>query len=580
MAYRDVVLAESSLVAFWELQETGGTSAADSKGGRTGTWGNTGGVALGQPNGPWVSAGVRALAPTLAGYPSGGYVNVPAFAVASAGSISVEAWVVSSQASQGGSLVWKNPVNAQWGLFIEDGLIKWRGGSGSNQLTGPLLTLGQWYHVVATQSGTSASLYVNGSLAVTGTVTAIADGTTNGTNDVSLGRFHAGGNYYLNGRLALVAVYNAVLGATQVNDHYLASTAYGSTTSSYPAEVLADSPRGYWRLGEASGTTCTDSSGNGNHGTYGPAPALGRTGALGDANTAASFTPGAGGSQVTLPYSASLSCTTAWTIECLAYVRSLPPPGEGPAFLSDLYPGSSSRVQYVLGFYYDSAYHGRVFAGTFTGNWHWAMSPAQCPLNGWVHWAGVYDGAAGTVTLYQDGVQVAQATGVPSSLAAVTSNKWIGRRWDADEHPDAVLDEVALYGTALSAARIAAHHAAWVALLSAPRARATQQTAEAVAAGTPGGLVTQQSVEAVTTSTPAVQFTQQLAEVLTSGAPGAAVLQTGTEALTSTVPPALVVQAGAEVLSTPSPPGAQVFSETVEVLWTPLKPRTYGHVVG
>ena len=40
-------------------------------------------------------------------------------------------------------------------------------------------------------------------------------------------------------------------------------------TADYATEVAADAPAGWWRLEEASGTVATDSSGNGNHGTYG-----------------------------------------------------------------------------------------------------------------------------------------------------------------------------------------------------------------------------------------------------------------------------------------------------------------------
>ena len=35
----------------------------------------------------------------------------------------------------------------------------------------------------------------------------------------------------------------------------------------YDTEILADSPVGYWKLNETSGTTAYDSSGNGNNGT-------------------------------------------------------------------------------------------------------------------------------------------------------------------------------------------------------------------------------------------------------------------------------------------------------------------------
>ena len=48
----------------------------------------------------------------------------------------------------------------------------------------------------------------------------------------------------------------------------------------YPAEVAADTPAGYWRFAEASGLTAIDSSGNANNGTYTNGPVLGVPGAL------------------------------------------------------------------------------------------------------------------------------------------------------------------------------------------------------------------------------------------------------------------------------------------------------------
>jgi hypothetical protein len=43
----------------------------------------------------------------------------------------------------------------------------------------------------------------------------------------------------------------------------------GDDVTAYETAVLADSPKGYWKLGEGSGTTATDSSGNSHNGTYG-----------------------------------------------------------------------------------------------------------------------------------------------------------------------------------------------------------------------------------------------------------------------------------------------------------------------
>jgi hypothetical protein len=59
----------------------------------------------------------------------------------------------------------------------------------------------------------------------------------------------------------------------------------------YRAAVLAKQPVAYWRLGEASGLTAFDETGNGLNGKYLRNPILGQPGAInGDPNTAVQFT--------------------------------------------------------------------------------------------------------------------------------------------------------------------------------------------------------------------------------------------------------------------------------------------------
>jgi len=64
----------------------------------------------------------------------------------------------------------------------------------------------------------------------------------------------------------------------------LGTTAQASAT--YSQSVLADSPAVYYRLGEGSGTTAADSSGNGRNGAYLSGAQLGIAGATGDGDTA------------------------------------------------------------------------------------------------------------------------------------------------------------------------------------------------------------------------------------------------------------------------------------------------------
>lgn len=84
--------------------------------------------------------------------------------------------------------------------------------------------------------------------------------------------------------------------------------------ATYYDSVLNDSPNGYWRLGEPSGTTATDETGT-NNGTYSGSPTLGVTGAIPvDEDTAVTFD--GTDDLLTINDSASLSATAALSVEC------------------------------------------------------------------------------------------------------------------------------------------------------------------------------------------------------------------------------------------------------------------------
>lgn len=100
-----------------------------------------------------------------------------------------------------------------------------------------------------------------------------------------------------------------MLGA--IASHYVAG---GGGGGGYSAEVLADSPLVYWRLGESSGTTATDASGNGRSGTYTTPLTLSAASLLGsDANTSVDFS----GGYAQIAYDAAWMAPAAWTVEFL-----------------------------------------------------------------------------------------------------------------------------------------------------------------------------------------------------------------------------------------------------------------------
>src|SRR5207302_6282189 len=88
-------------------------------------------------------------------------------------------------------------------------------------------------------------------------------------------------------------------------------------STSYSATVKSDGPLGYWRLGETSGTTAADASGNGNTGAYSGGYSLGVPGAItADNDTGAGFDGSTG--QVSVPDTAALRLNGAFTIELWA----------------------------------------------------------------------------------------------------------------------------------------------------------------------------------------------------------------------------------------------------------------------
>ena len=88
--------------------------------------------------------------------------------------------------------------------------------------------------------------------------------------------------------------------------------------------------------------------------------------------------------------------------------------------------------------------------------------PALLPTAVLVHVAAVVDGAAKTLTLYQDGVSLGSVDLVDVSLTRLNDvNNWIGRsQWTFDDEFQGTVSEVRIYGAARSAEQIAAEAAA------------------------------------------------------------------------------------------------------------------------
>jgi hypothetical protein len=209
--------------------------------------------------------------------------------------------------------------------------------------------------------------------------------------------------------------------------------------------VLADGPLAYWRLGEASGTTAADSSGNGHAGTYMGGFTLGVPAALvGDTDTAARFNGSNG--MVQVPDSAPLRLNGSWSIEFWAkqvsYMNTYPGIlGKGTPTNTTGY-GIWSDSRGGLWFMRDNK-----VSGSGTG----ALTMA------FRYFVLTYDGATHKMRWYVNGALATTTTmNLPNSNG--TQPFQLGQGYGYFGNND--LDEFALYGSALSATQIAAHLAA------------------------------------------------------------------------------------------------------------------------
>lgn len=237
----------------------------------------------------------------------------------------------------------------------------------------------------------------------------------------------------------------AVLAALAVTGGSASQGEGGPGLDPYAAAVLADAPLAYWRLGEASGTVVHDSAGSFT-GTYANSPTLGQPGI-----------PGAGGNTAVkmaglvqsatfgdvLPLTGTKLTIEFWAKFVAAMVNFAPYVARGDNTWRIARDGlSNSNFQFGVGA--TSTPTVSATGTSFTdGNWH--------------HIVGVYDQTQ--LLIYFDGAQAAQKAWTTDVPSVPGENVGIGFNSDAPTRTiQAVMDEVAIYNKALSAARVLVHY--------------------------------------------------------------------------------------------------------------------------
>jgi hypothetical protein len=240
-----------------------------------------------------------------------------------------------------------------------------------------------------------------------------------------------------------------------------AFSASDTQASPYSSAVLADSPIVYYRLGEASGATATDSSGNANHGTYNTTASVpngqidySQTGALApiDTDTAVRFRGDIGTSFVDTPV--TINPTAAWTIEFWIKPEAV---GESKGIVSQNNGTGTGRSLVYQAYDGSGSYFSSLLGGTDTG---WGGGYISS-FGTYMHLALVHNGSGG-LQWYTNGV--------PANSGSVTPEAANGTLVVASvKNPSGqaglqflrgTLDEVAIYTAALTSTDISEHYSA------------------------------------------------------------------------------------------------------------------------
>jgi len=222
---------------------------------------------------------------------------------------------------------------------------------------------------------------------------------------------------------------------------------------SYSSEVLADSPVGYWRLEETTGATAADSSGNARDGTYTGSPTLGVPGALAiSTNKATTFNGTTQYVAISDNAAFSIPTTNLFSVEAwfrttaTGAVRNIVSKVTAANFEWSMFINGAPAINFLV---YNAA----------GGGSNSLQGPASVVANTWYHVVATVNASTNAMILYINGVQVDTNTNT-QILANGTSPVNIGRRPDGTSLFNGSVDEVAIYPTVLSAARVAAHYAA------------------------------------------------------------------------------------------------------------------------
>lgn len=224
---------------------------------------------------------------------------------------------------------------------------------------------------------------------------------------------------------------------------------------SYPSEVGADAPRAYWRLGEGAGTAAVSTTGAG-AAIYLAGVTLGQPGVVThDTDTSVALDGGSGA--IRTADSVSLDPTAGLSLE--AWIRPSAPPEQTATIMR-------KDGQFLLRLTAQGAVLFRLWKGgriTESSTPPNAVTPAA-----WNHVVATWDGSA--MLIYVNGERRAAGT-LAQPIDVAHNDLYVGSSDGSYDWLKSDVDEVAIYGAALPAARVQAHRAAAGVVAAGPLVR-------------------------------------------------------------------------------------------------------------
>lgn len=459
--YRETVL-RSSPASYWRLSESSGTTAADVTGAAPGAYST--GVYL---NGD----GAPAAAPDPSAAFDGAGAGVAAgdvYDFAGTAPFTAEAWV---RRAAGADDRWRKIVSKDPGTSPRNGWAlglastsDYRGGNrfivdrfagGTNNGVGgtTVAAAGVWYHVATTYDGSTIRLYVNGVLEGSAPSTLSLVGNA---APLRIGRLGDLAEGFL-GTIDEVAVYPRALPAGELAQHYRSSGLFSSCA--YPPTVMRTPGLwSYWRLNEAPGATAASDAMGVANGTYVNGVGQGALGGL-PSQTDAGATFDGVDDRVQMGDVYDFAGRVPFSVEAWVRRTSVNETAWRKIVAKDT--GTGAREGWGLAI--TSSSYGpapqRFFLERFAAGVSNVVIGTTASVAGtWYHVVGTYDGS--TMRIYLNGALEASAPSTTSMGDSTTPLRISGLGAGDAELLPGMVDEVAVYDRALSAAQVLEHYTA------------------------------------------------------------------------------------------------------------------------